>query len=199
MGRGLRFLTAALLAGCAGCFSLGTPDARAWLVVPRADLQRNSAPEGGGSAFAATRLGMVNVCAPYDRAPFVVRRADGSVAFDAYNVFASAPALLLRAPVSGRLLADGRFGHVVAQSSSAAADAQVEVMVTDLSLDCRDGSRRTARAAVSLDVVKCGRGPRDVVMVGVGAGEADASSGDYSAAFSAAFDAAVAEALRSLK
>ena len=193
-----RLLMAALLAGCAGCFSSSAPDSRAWLVAPRTDLPQPAVPEGG-AAFAATRLGVVNVCAPYDRAPFVIRRADGSVAFDAYNVFASAPNLLLRAPVRSRLQADGRFGHVVASSSAAAADAQVEVTVTDLSLDCRDSSKRTARAAVSLDVVKSGRGPRDVALVGSGSGEADASAGDYSAAFSAAFDAAVAEALRSLK
>ena len=121
-----RLLMAALLAGCAGCFSSGAPDSRAWLVAPRTDLPQPAAPEGG-AAFAATRLGVVNVCAPYDRAPFVIRRADGSVAFDAYNVFASAPNLLLRAPVRSRLQADGRFGHVVASSSAAAADAQVEV------------------------------------------------------------------------
>ena len=198
MKRFSRILTAVLLAGCTGCFSSSTPDSRAWLVAPRTDLQQTAAPEGG-SAFSATRLGAVTVSAPYDRAPFVVRRADGSVAFDAYNVFASAPALLLRAPMRSRLQADGRFGHVVSSSSTASADAQVEVTVTDLSLDCRDSSKRTARAAVSLDVVKSGRGPRDVALVGSGSGEADASAGDYSAAFSAAFDAAVAEALRSLK
>ena len=77
-----RLLMAALLAGCAGCFSSSAPDSRAWLVAPRTDLPQPAAPEGG-AAFAATRLGVVNVCAPYDRAPFVIRRADGSVAFDA--------------------------------------------------------------------------------------------------------------------
>ena len=53
-----RLLMAALLAGCAGCFSSSAPDSRAWLVAPRTDLPQPAAPEGG-AAFAATRLGVV--------------------------------------------------------------------------------------------------------------------------------------------
>lgn len=169
------------------------------MVAPRTDLPRTVLPPEGASAFAATRLGAIVVCAPYDHQPFVVRRTDGSVALDAYNIFASAPASLLRASVKSRLEADGRFGHVVSSASSAATDAQVEVTVTDLSLDCREDGRRVARAALSIDVVKTGRGPRDVAFTGAGVGEADAQSGDYTAAFSSAFDTALAEALRSLK
>ena len=188
------------LALCAGCFTSGKPTPKSWTVEPRdSAAEAKTAGEGGGSAFVATRVGTIAVNAPFDRASFVVRRSDGSVAFDAYNEFAATPAALLREPVRTQLAKDGRFGHVVSPSSVANADAAVEVLVTDLSLDCRDSSKRTARAAVSLDVVKSGRGPRDVALVGSGSGEADASAGDYSAAFSAAFDAAVAEALRSLK
>ena len=122
-----------------------------------------------------------------------------SVAFDHYNVFAASPAALLRAPVRSRIGADGRFGSVVSPSSAAWADAQVEVQVTDLSLDCRTDGRRRARAALALDVVKAGRGPRTVALQGAGAGEADAAEGDYARAFSSAVDAALAEALKSLK
>ena len=87
----------------------------------------------------------------------------------------------------------------MAQSSAASADASVEVLVTDLSLDCRESGKRTARAAVCVDVVKTGRGARTVALSADGASEADATSGDFSSAFSKAFNEALAEALRVLK
>ncbi|MCQ2393889.1 MAG: ABC-type transport auxiliary lipoprotein family protein [Kiritimatiellae bacterium] len=192
-------LAASLLLFLTGCFSSSLPESHAWTVSPRTDLPSVVLPPEGQAAFAVTRLGAVTVSAPYDKPPFVVHRSDGSVAFDAYNVFASTPAALVRSAVKNRFAADGRFGHVVESSSSAAADAQVEVTVTNLSLDCRENNRRMARATVSVDVVKMGRGPRDVALSGSGSGEADASSGDYTAAFSSAFDNALAEALRALK
>ena len=185
---------------CAGCFTSGNPTPKSWTVEPRdSGVEEKTAAEGGGSAFVATRVGTISVSAPFDRSLFVVRRSDGSVAFDAYNEFASAPAALLRAPVRAQLAKDGRFGHVVSPSSVANADAAVEVLVTDLSIDCRNPGERKARAAVSVDVLKTGRGPRAVALSGDGAAEADAASGDYSAAFSAAFNEALAEALRGLK
>ncbi len=188
------------LALCAGCFTSGKPTPKSWTVEPRdSGAEAKTAGEGGGSAFVATRVGTIAVNAPFDRSPFVVRRSDGSVAFDAYNEFASTPSTLLRAPVRAQLATDGRFGHVVTPSSVANADAAVEVLVTDLSLDCRKPGERKARAAVSVDVVKTGRGPRAVALSGDGASEADATAGDYSAAFSAAFNDALAEALRALK
>jgi ABC-type uncharacterized transport system auxiliary subunit len=188
------------LALCAGCFTSGKPTPKSWTVEPRdSDVEAKTVAEGGGSAFVATRVGTISVSAPFDRSLFVVRRSDGSVAFDAYNEFASAPAALLRAPVRAQLAKDGRFGHVVSPSSVANADAAVEVLVTDLSIDCRKPGERKARAAVSVDVLKTGRGPRAVALSGDGAAEADAASGDYSAAFSAAFNEALAEALRGLK
>ena len=128
-----------------------------------------------------------------------VRRADGSVARDSYNVFASPPSTLLRAAVRARLEADGRFGRIVPQSSSASADVQVEVLVRDLSLDCSEAERRMTRAAVSIDVLRAGRGARTVILSGDGAGTGDAAKGDYTAAFSQAFDAALVAALKALK
>lgn len=188
-----------LLALCCGCFSTSRPDTKSWTVEPAAGMVRENRPEEGTPAFVTTRMGGISVCAPYDRTAFVVRRPDGSVAFDAYNEFAASPSTLLRAPVMSQLAADGRFGRVVAPSSVAGADAAVEVLVRDISLDCRDGSRRTARAAVSVDVVKTGRGARVVALSGDGTSESDASAGDYSTAFSEAFNEALAAALRALK
>ncbi len=192
-------LTAAF---CAGCLSSSAPEATAWTLETPAASRGEAVPSVEGAqraAFGTTRMGTVAVDAPFDKTSFVVRRADGSVAFDDCNVFAALPASLVRAPVRDRLGADGRFGRVVNPSSTAWADAQVEVQITDLSLDCRTAGQRRARAALALDVVKTGRGPRVVALRGTGAGEADAAGGDYSAAFSGALDAALTEALKSLK
>ena len=186
----------AALLFCAGCLSSSTPTPKAWMVSPTSDPPP-AAPQPG--AFSTTRQGAVTVSAPFDSTSFIVRRADGSVARDPYNVFAAPPSALLRGAVRARLEADGRFGRVVPQSSSASADVQVEALVGDLSIDCSEQSRRTARAAVSLDVLRSGRGGRDVILSGDGIGSADASNGDYSAAFSQAFDAALVAALRNLK
>ena len=153
---------------CAGCLSSDAPAAKAWTLDAAPSAPAAGVLEGAGkAAFTTTRVGAVSVDAPYDKTPFVVRRADGSVAFDHYNVFAASPAALLRAPVRNRIGADGRFGSVVSPSSAAWADAQVEVQVTDLSLDCRTDGRRRARAALALDVVKAGRGPRTVALQGI--------------------------------
>ena len=198
--RGLSVVVSLLLCWCAGCLSSDAPAARAWTLDAAPSAPAGAVLEGAGkAAFATTRVGTVAVDAPYDKTPFVVRREDGSVAFDHYNVFASSPAALLRAPVRNRIGADGRFGSVVNPSSVAWADAQVEVQVTDLSLDCRTSGRRLARAALALDVVKAGHGPRVVALQGAGSGEADAAAGDYAQAFSSAVDAALAEALKALK
>ena len=190
-----RAASSAALLLCAGCFSSSTPVPTTWVVSP-ADV-KPADPKPG--AFSVTRQGALTVAAPFDSTSFVVRRADGSVARDPYNVFASPPSTLLRAAVRARLEADGRFGRIVPQSSSASADVQVEVLVRDLSLDCTEAERRTARAAVSIDVLRAGRGARTVILSGDGAGTGDAAKGDYSAAFSQAFDAALVAALKALK
>lgn len=194
-----RLLECLLLVLCAGCFTSGKPMPKSWVVEPGVTAPVETSPEKASPAFTTTRVGTVAVNAPFDRASFVVRRTDGSVAFDAYNEFAAAPSALLRAPVRAQLATDGRFGHVVAQPSTASTDASVEVLVTDLSLDCRESGKRKARAAVSVDVVKTGHGARTVALSADGASEADATSGDFSEAFSKAFNEALAEALRMLK
>ena len=188
-------ITAAFIL-CAGCFSSSVQPPKAWAVSPT-DAKPPAVPASG--AFSVTRQGAVTVTAPFDSTSFVVRRADGSVARDPYNVFASPPSTLLRAAVRARLEADGRFGRVVPQSSSASADVQVEVLVRDLSLDCTAPERRTSRAAVSIDVLRADRGARTVILSGDGDGTGDVKDGNYSAAFSQAFDAALVGALRNLK
>ncbi len=185
-----------LLAACAGCLSSSAPTPKTWMVSPTADRPPVVTPP---DAFAVSRQGTITVNAPFDSTSFVVRRADGSVARDPYNVFASQPSALLRNAVRARLEADGRFGRVVPQSSTAAADVQVEVLVSDLSLDCAEPPKRGARAAVSIDVLRSGRRGRVIILSGDGTGMADAASGDYSAAFTKAFDDALRDALRNLR
>ncbi len=189
-----KILIPALLAiFAAGCLSSAPPEPKSWTVNPRSDLK----PTTRENAYRATRLGGVTVEAPFNGSKFAVRRADGSVAFDPCNGFAARPDALLRGPLRSRLEADGRFGHVVNSSSAATVDAAVEVHVSDLSLDCRKEGTRTARAAVSVDVLR-GR-TREVTGFADGAGEADAADGDYSRAFSSAVDSAIRAALENLK
>lgn len=190
-------LVAVAMVSCAGCFSSAPPPATAWTV--------DAAPVSGvppaepKPVFAATRLGGVSVLPPYDQPLFAVRRTDGSIAFDPANRFAAQPAALLKGPLMAGLSADGRFGHVVPQTSVVNSDVIVEVVFPELSLDCRDAGSRKARASVTVNVVKGGRSQRDIALSGSGAGEADASDGNYSAAFSAAVNTAVANALSGLK
>lgn len=185
----------------AGCLSSDAPDVKTWTVeAPAPDADAVRPMEGDAQLFSATRLGSIVVDAPFDRTQFVVRKPDGSVAIDHYNVFASSPSSLLRAPARGRLEANGRLGRVVGQGSVVSSDAQVEVVVKDLSIDCRTEGRRDARAAVNVDVVNTGRGPRALAFSGRGDASVDAQDGNYSQAFSQAFrqafDAAMADALK---
>lgn len=190
----------ALLLG-AGCLTSSGPEVRVWTVEPApgrgAPRLLQDAEGGGRRTFGVARLGPVTVSAPCDRAPFVLRRADGSIAFDRCNVFAAAPAALLRAPLRACLADDAKFGRIVQQASAASADVQVEALVRDLSLEAHADARRplTARVAVTLDVVRTGRGGRAVAFSADGEATCDVAAGNYTAAFSSAFEQAVRQAL----
>ena len=196
-------ITAALLA-CAGCLSSSVSPPKAWTVSP-GYAKPSAAPRP--VEYSVARQGAVTVLPPCDSVSFVVCRKDGSVVHDPYNVFISPPSSLLRAAVRARLEADGRFGRVMPQSSVASADVLVEVLVSDLSLDCTVADRRVAHAAVSVDVLRADRGARTVILSGKGdsrdgnpdGGVGVVKDGDYTAAFSQAFDTALAGALQSLK
>lgn len=184
------------LALLAGCFSTSVPETKAWSVEPMPSRSEGlRSMEGPGPLFTATRLGSVVVNAPCDRTQFLVRRADGTVAYDHRNVFAAPPSSLLRASVQNELNGDGRLGHVVNQASVVSSDAQIEVLVKDLSLDCREAGRRLACASVSVDVVNTGRGPRTIAYSGTGSATADAQDGNYSRAFSQVVSEALGAAM----
>ena len=169
----------------AGCLVSAPPQPKSWVVTaPRkttADL----------NVAKVARLGSLSVAAPYDKPALAVKRKDGSIAFDAYNVFATTPSSLLRAPLATLLEGGGRFGRILPSSSTARTGTTVEAVVNDLSLDCREEGRRIARVSLSLAVVE----NREVKDFLDGEGEADVADGDYSAAFSAAFEKAVSTAM----
>ena len=168
-----------------GCLVSAPPQPKSWVV----SAPRKPALEVNITKVA--RLGSLSVAAPYDKPAMAVRRKDGSIAFDAYNVFATSPSSLLRAPLATLLGADGRFGRILPSSSTARTGTTVEAVVNDLSLDCREEGRRIARVSLSLAVVE----NREVKEFLDGDGESDVADGDYSAAFSAAFEKAVSAAM----
>ena len=179
-------LPAALLSGC---LSSAPPPPKSWVV---------SASRSANAELMidrVVRLGSITVVAPYDKSALTVKRKDGSVAFDAYNVFASSPSALLRAPLAALIEDDGRLGRVLASSSSVRTQSMLEAVVTDLSLDCREEGKRIAKVAISIAVIE----NREIKMFLDGTGSADAASGDYSAAFSDAFSKAVSEAMKGLR
>lgn len=190
----VEFLALTLLAGC---FSTASrPPVNAWTIEP-AEGSSSTAPARTGELtpppFKATRLGGITVLPPYDGAQFRVKRTDGTLAEDAYNVFASTPAQLMRRPAMATLSKEPRFGHVLAPSSTASSEAVAEILVSELALDCRDGRKATVK--LDVNVVK----GRDVVLSGSASGEGEAEAGDYSAAFSKAFNEALEKSLLRLK
>jgi len=185
------------LAVLAGCLGTSRPAVRAWTVEPPGSDVASRPPvrldELTPPPFKATRLGGISVLPPYDGAAMRVKRADGTLAEDSYNVFAAPPAQLLRRPVMGALANEPRFGRVLPPVSSASSEAVAEVLVSELALDCRDGRKAVVR--LGMNVVK----GRDVVLSAEASGSADAASGDYSEAFSKAFNDALRESLVNLK
>lgn len=180
----------ALVLGATGCLSLTPVETSEWAVESAAPSQES--PSG---KFGVVRLVGVLVRSPYDTRQMPVLRADGSIAFDAYNLFAAQPSQLLRAPAVDQLAASGLFVSVLEPASVAPSTLSAEVVVTRLALDCREDGRRVASVRLSVRLVS-----RTLGQVAFKRGEAtaDASSGQYGAAFSEAFAAAMAQALGQL-
>ena len=151
---------------------------------------------GGDTAAVSPRFGLVRpslvvVRAPYDGSRIAVLRPDGSIAFDAFNVFAASPAALLRGAVGDVLSASGEFAGVLDAASSANAQYLAEVTVRRLALDCRKEGRRDACVDLTFTLLE---GRRPVATKSASASE-PAPLGNYSAAFSAAFARALQSAV----
>lgn len=194
MKRLLSTLALAVLLG--GCLSLSPeqPAAASWTVEFVPAPAKAAAAPAESPAHGSVRVSQVIVRAPYDSRDFAVLRADGSLAFDAYNGFAASPAALLKGAVQDAFLAHGAFRSVVPASSQLAADVSAETTVTRLALDCREPGRRVAVVELSVLLLK----GRDAFASAHGEGRADAADGNYSRAFSAAFSQAVSQALAGL-
>ena len=178
-------LAASALAGC--LTSVGTPEVACWNV----EYTGAKAGRGVEPRFGVARVSQVVVRAPYAVKGLAVLRANGTVAFDPYNEFASSPNLLIRGVVEDALSASSLFKAVVGSSSSAGSSLFAEVTVTRLALDCRREGLRNAVAELELRLVD----GRDIVSAAKGAGEGDAADGNYGKAFSAAVSGALGEAI----
>ena len=187
---------AAALAATSGCFSSGVKkQAKLWTIDCRGSaIVVQKANEAAPPK--TVRIGSVTVSAPWDCDSIMVRRADGSLARDPYNKFAAQPAALLKGPLMSLAAGDASFGRVLPGATAASPDAILELAVTDFSLDCSGKSRQ---ASVALSAALVSGASRKVIADGSGEARADATSGDYTAAFSEAFSAAVKEALSKMK
>jgi len=180
-----------LLPLLAGCLSSAPRAPINWTI----DFSRNTDAVAArtNAAAAAVRIAAIDVRAPYSGQRLAVLRPDGSIAFDPCNAFAASPALLLRGAAHEAVEASGMFARVLEPGSSAKETYAMEIVVTQLALDCRTEGRRTAKVAFTLTLIE----GRMAVACVRGAGAAEATD-DFSAAFSTAFARAVADALAKL-
>ena len=119
---------------------------------------------------SVAKVASVTVCAPYGGQRLAVLRQDGSIAFDPCNSFAATPMAILRDAVSSRR-------------------GEGALVVRRLALDCRAEGRRDA--VVELEIAIGDR-------TGRGAAAEPTADGNYTAAFSAAFEKAFAQAREEL-
>lgn len=182
-----QYLSVALLFFLSGCFSPVSLDKNVWLVGRE---KQRIAEHFKYDAYA--KLTSLTVRSPFDSIKLAVLRGDGTIAFDAYNVFASLPSSMLKSAAVDALNNAALFKGVFLSGSSVKSTYEVEVEVLKFALDCT--SSRKAAAEVSV-VILNGRTPEHVLL---GKSFVDASDGNYSAAFTDAFFAAMRNALSSL-
>ena len=173
-----------------GCLTASITPVSYW-VVKRANVQALSTTQ----KYGAVRVSQVSVRSPYDSRQLVVRRPDGSLAFDAYNQFAALPSQVFKAPVISALSDSGLCKVAVDASSSARVDHIAEVVVTDLAIVSSGDNQLSASVAVLIRMLDA---KRDVVSVSIGSGEVPVRDGLYTDAFSEAFSSAVGKMLAGL-
>lgn len=186
----LAFALLPMLAGCLG----PAPKAPANWIVEWTGPVSAEAPEPPKDAPTAKLLNL-EVLAPYNGTRIAVLRGDGTLAFDSFNSFAAQPSSLLKGAAYDTIERSGVFSRTVRPGSSASADYALEISVTRLALDCRSEGRLNASVALSVALV----GGRSVVSTARGEASVPAEGGNFSAAFSKAFEEALLEAVRLLK
>ncbi len=138
----------------------------------------------------------VDVRSPYNGMRLAVLRRDGSIAFDAFNVFADHPSALLKGAALDVLRESRAFRQTLAATSCAYAPVNLELSVTRLALDCRKENERLASVALTLTAVA----NRTVIAVSSAeAAEPVADGEGFSEPFSKAFSDALASAVKSLQ
>ena len=181
-------LLATALAGCIG--SAPSRIADNWAIeFSRAGIETVKPKD---SSLPSIKISSVNVRAPWDGTRLAVMRQDGSVAFDPFNTFASAPQIMLRGVAQDSLEGTGLFSLVLANTSNASADYSAEIIVTRLALDCREENQRLATCALTLSIID----GKKVVATGRGEASLPTENGDYSAAFSKVFCTALSQGAR---
>ena len=178
-----------LVPALAGCFSASPLPVAHWPV----DYVGPVASDRSGK-LGIGRVSQVVVRAPYNAEGISVLRENGTVEHDAYNEFAALPSTLLKGPLLDAMAASGKFKTVVNSSSATISTTSVELMVTNLSLDCRKQDSRRAVVTIILRVLRSG----EIVGLEKGEGSADAADGNYGAAFSKAYSTALSEAFSRL-
>ena len=183
----------ALLSGCLS-LSAEAPTETNWTINFEPAPRQTAVAAAESTSRGSVRVSQVLVRAPYDVREFAVLRADGSLAFDAYNRFAAQPAALLKGAIQDAFLSQGSFRAAIQASSQLTADVTAETTVTRLALDCRESGKRHAVVELSVLLLK----DRAVFASARGEGRADAADGNYSRAFSQAFSQAMTAALAEL-
>ena len=178
-----------LVPALAGCFSASPIPVSHWPVDYVGPV---SAVRSG--KFGIGRVSQVVVRAPYNAEGISVLRENGTVEHDAYNEFAALPSTLMKGALLDAMAASGKFKTVVNSSSATITSTSVELMITNLALDCRTKGARRAVVTVILRVLQSG----EIVGLEKGEGDADAADGNYGAAFSKAFSSALTSALSRL-
>lgn len=174
-----------------GCLTATVPDVSRWLV----EYRPVKAEQPKLRDLGVARLSQLVVRSPYNEEGLAVLRANGTVAFDPCNEYAAQPSFLLRGAAFDALVASGLFNTVVGATSKVAEDCTVEVAVTRLALDCRKEGERKAVVEVLLRLVKVDA----LAKTAEGSATVDAADGNYGAAFSQAFSAALLEAAGRLR
>lgn len=113
------------------------------------------------------KVAFATVCAPYGGQRIAVLRPDGSIAFDPFNSFAAPPGSILK----DALVARGGNGAL---------------FVRRLALDCRRQNMRNA--VVDLEIT-------DGTRTAKGSASAPTADGNFTAAFSSAFESAYSKAM----
>jgi ABC-type uncharacterized transport system auxiliary subunit len=182
-----QFALLSILTMLAGCFTGGARAPVNWTL----DVSGIKMPALAEPRAGSVRISQLTVRTPYDVKQLSVLRPDGSIAFDPWNQFPAAPASMLKHVALDVMSASRAFKNVLPSTSSAKADASVEISVERFALDCRGENSRKAAAEVTVRILR----NRELIKTVSGASSVPVEAGRYSHAFSEAFADALLAAI----